>query len=501
MDYVDYILSIDDSLKITAYCNGFKAEGLFKPDKHRIDGFLSKLEDENGVVTNDELEQFGRELADALFVGDIRAHFANTRSSVGDKGLRVRIKAHPKIAYYPWELVNYEGTFLSTSAKFSLVRNVDVSSMGFNRVNLKRPLKILIIAANPHLDPRIGQRLDIDREVTDIENSLRNEIDGGDISFESVLVGTLDNIWDRLRKKNYNVIHFICHGLFDRESGQGYLALEKPNGWMEKLEDRDIASILENQAQLGLVVLNSCKGAVASTSNALGGVALRIVQMGCPSVIAMRYSIRDTVGRFYAREFYKNLISMIPIDENLQAVRRRFLLDARLDPRDFSAPVLFMNGPDGKIFLTHEDKRIEPKWAKTFLSRYFTLILDQGAMGHLATDTNVNTIIEIEGDNLTEMQKKDLLKKFQKQKVALSTIKDDLVFLQQLNNLGAGEDVKNRITGMLDDVEEYLGLYTLHSDDPDDIILKVNKINIGYRNLNENVKQLYDDVISGCIKI
>ena len=127
---------------------------------------------------------------------------------------------------------------------------------------------------------------------------------------------------------------------------------------MVKADHDWISKIFQNQLSLGLLVLNTCQGAKLSTDKAFTGLASELVKMGIPSVIAMRYSISNSVARLFSKEFYRNLMKM-PIDENIQRVRHRLYVDEETDPKDFIMPVLFMHAPDGLIFSPENEQAKE----------------------------------------------------------------------------------------------------------------------------------------------
>ncbi|MDQ3902817.1 MAG: hypothetical protein M3247_04060, partial [Thermoproteota archaeon] len=207
---------------------------------------------------------------------------------------------------------------------------------------------------------------------------------------------------------------------------------------------------------------------------------------------------------FYAREFYEHLLSM-PIDQNIQAVRKLIRNDSRVEPKDFSIPVLFMNGSDGVIFSASDDNRIEPRWANRFLAEYFSLISDEGIMDQLVRDMEhySNKLIEISNNRQKRRkQPKEIPMNLLRQKGTLYKIKQDLKISQKLNDLCPGDQMKIRISTMADDIEEFLKLYEENGgDDFEQLIQRTQKINISHRNLYDNVKRLYYDVINGCIKV
>jgi len=303
---------------------------------------LSKLEDANKPITNEEVKKVGEELAGALFADDIKIHFENNLKELDQKIMRIRIKAGSNVPNYPWELLYYNGEYLSVSQKFSLVRGIPGVS-DRNGIEPEIPLQILIICASPQ-DERTPQ-LDILTEIQSIQTALQDLEDEQVVKIDRIFAATRENISEQLDKKQYNIIHFIGHGLF--YENKGYLALEKKaNKMLDMVSVDEIGNMFSGQHKMALVVLNTCKGAAANTGRAFTGMAQYISEKTyCPAVIAMRYSISDRIANVFAQRFYTN-VQRMAIDANLQSVRSRIWRPEMAD-LNFAKPVLFMNSLDG----------------------------------------------------------------------------------------------------------------------------------------------------------
>jgi hypothetical protein len=344
MDYLDYNLSIGNDLKITASFLATSETDELKLDSEEIRFVINQLEDEKSRGDKNVIKNLGVKLASSLFTQKTKAHFYNVRSKNANKGFRIRLRIEsPEVSNYPWEALYLDNRYMATSVETSLTRffpNGTPAKRSFGK-----PMRIFVIGSNPS---KLGlPAVQVDREIKSIEDSLKEEIDNGVIELDIERIGEIESIMDHLNKEQYNVIHFIGHGVF--EDGVGYLALENSKGGLELADHERVGQIFQNQSSLGLIVLNACQGAKLSTDKAFTGLGSELIKMGVPSVIAMRYSITNQTARLFSKEFYKNLLKM-PIDENLQMVRHRILVDADTDPRDFIIPVLFMNAPDGLIF-------------------------------------------------------------------------------------------------------------------------------------------------------
>jgi hypothetical protein len=349
MDYINYDLTIQDDLTTIAYSNGTSAMGklqLNEQVKRDIEYAVGELDVESSPITESWIEMVGTKLADALFTEEIKSHFYTVKSQDSDKGIRIRLKIEsPQISEYPWEALYENGRYLAVAIETPLTRFIP-NDKPSNR-NFGKPLKILVIGANPSTAglPAIN----VNREIKVIEDSLRGHVNNGTIKLDIERVGTVTNIGNHLNQQEYNIIHFIGHGVF--KDDVGYLALENEgeSSELELADHKKIGQIFQNQRSLGLIVLNACQGAAIGTSKAISGLAPELVKIGIPSVIAMKYSITNQTSILFSREFYSNLPRM-PIDENLQRVRQAILVNTTANPRDFITPILFMRALDGVIF-------------------------------------------------------------------------------------------------------------------------------------------------------
>ena len=339
MEYIDYNLGIGRDLKITASSGSASEKGELKLDRNVLESAMKELEDEKARVGRDSIKNVGIELAKALFTPEIKKHFYTVKSNSANRGIRIRLTIEsPEVSAYPWEALYENNKYMATSVETSLTRFIPDATP--DKRNFDRPLKILVIGSNPS---RLGlTSVQVDREIEIIKGSLEEEIKNDNIMLDTEPLGDVARIMVRLNNEQYNIVHFIGHGVF--EDGTGYLALESDEGGLVLYDQEKISQIFQNQLTLGLVVLNACQGAMTSTSKAFTGLAPELIKMGVPSVIAMKYSISNPTAKLFSEEFYRNLTKM-PIDENIQRVRHRILVDPKASAKDFIIPVLFMKAP------------------------------------------------------------------------------------------------------------------------------------------------------------
>ena len=289
-------------------------------------------------------------------------HHTESKRDSSSKGLnlRYRLKIESgEVARYPWELLVRDEATIGTNIDTPIIRLVPYETP--RKVPRSKPLKILIIGSSPVVNgiPAVN----IGEEIEIINNALKNLVlpppqGRGLISITPEPIGTIPRIREHLKHDQFHIIHFIGHGTFSE--GKGCIALKKEEGGLVEADSEIITGLFQNQKSLALIVLNACKGAKESTSRAYSSLGASLVKAGYPSVIAMRYSIRDDTAKKISKEFYEKLMTM-PVDTNLQDVRNAIFVEGGPDPRDYASPVLFTSSSDGAIFSDDIDDRMDPE--------------------------------------------------------------------------------------------------------------------------------------------
>lgn len=267
------------------------------------------------------------------------------------RGVRMRlIFEKPEIAALPWEFLYEESTntFLANDPKTALSRYIDVPLRKQEIKPASLPLKMLLVISSPSdLDP-----LDSEGEEGLIRKALEKHISSGLIQIDTISKATIDAIYQKMNEKAYNVFHFIGHGVFG--NNKGHIALVDEDGRASLLDDEAFANLFLGRRGLGLVILNSCEGAMTSSGQVFRGMAPRLVQRGIPAVVAMQYTILDSTAKIFAEEFYRSLARGEPVDRAVQSARNLISIKVKLDNRDFATPVLFMRAKDGLILNLQE---------------------------------------------------------------------------------------------------------------------------------------------------
>ncbi len=300
--------------------------------------------------------EIGSELFRTVFQGQVRTLLDKSLGQLErsqDLGLRLKIKLDPadaetgSLADLPWELLCDGETedFFALSRHTSLVRYLDVPRSS-QPIPFTPPLRILAVAASPRSLPP----LNLEEEARRLEDLNR--------SSSGVEVRVLPNasasaVREALSGDTYNVVHFMGHGTFDRASGEGMLAFERPDGSPELVSGRAFATKIRDLRSLGVVVLNACNTAKASHQeggNPFRGVATALVLGGVPAVVAMQRPISDFAAIGFSGAFYRHLARGDSVDVALTEGRQG-IHSAKPETFEWATPVLFLRIPEGNVFV------------------------------------------------------------------------------------------------------------------------------------------------------
>lgn len=120
----------------------------------------------------------------------------------------------------------------------------------------------------------------------------------------------LNTLCERLTAESYPLLHIVCHGRYNPETGETALYLAGDNGlpvtasqWIERLGRMRGARGLPH-----LAFLMTCESASPAAENGFGGLGQRLVrELGMPAVLAMTAPITIATANGLASSFYGRL--------------------------------------------------------------------------------------------------------------------------------------------------------------------------------------------------
>ena len=239
------------------------------------------------------VQEFGQELWQALFSGDVLNRYEASRLAARHEkaGMRIKFRCDdPELAALPWEYLfdPARGDFLTLSTGTPLVRFIPLPST-LPPVAVTSPLRILALAVSPSdLDG-----LDAEQERARLEAALGPVQAKGLVELTWVPGQTWRDFQDAMLDGPWHVFHFIGHGGFDEHRKEGIVAFARPDGKADFKRARSIGLLLGDHEPLRLAVLNACESGRTDVTDVFSSTAGTLVRRGTPAVVAMQYEITD----------------------------------------------------------------------------------------------------------------------------------------------------------------------------------------------------------------
>jgi len=296
----------------------------------------------------------GEVLFHALFSGQPGILLAHSLGSVGERGLRLRLRFQldaddPRLAFLhslPWELLYKADSrdFLGLSRRTPIVRSLEIPRPA-PALPLPSPLRILAVPALPE----DTARLDLDLERRNLQDAWAEH--------RNVQVVLLDKLGitglrQTLLESPFHIVHFMGHGEVDPATGRGLLFFAGAGGARTPVSGEALTTVLKDIRTLRLVFLNACESGRTpdgSEVDPFAGVATALVLGGIPAVVAMQLPVSDAAAIHFSRTFYERLAAGDSLDEAV-AEGRLTLYTEFPETVEWAVPVLFSRIADGRIF-------------------------------------------------------------------------------------------------------------------------------------------------------
>ena len=294
-----------------------------------------------------KMKDVGAVLFEHAITGPVREFYYKCQGQADQqgKGIRWRLSLDSSVDDLPWEFMYLQDEFLALNPRSPVVRYIK----GAARVaplKAEHPLRLLVVIASPSDEIPLDSSAEKERIVAALQPLTRQ----GMIEV-SYLEGpdTWERLLEELLPNRTHILHFIGHGAFDEDMGEGVLVMEDSDGRAMRINSERLRYLVQGKSRLRLVVLNSCSGTEGSDAQPFSSMAAGLVRSGVPAVIAMQFEISDNAARKIAQTFYTSLALNLPVDAALTEARRKIFL-SDIDSLEWATPILYMQVPNGKLF-------------------------------------------------------------------------------------------------------------------------------------------------------
>ena len=338
---------VTSSMRLRANRKGATAFGRIISTHESIKNYTNELK--GALPLDSELTEFGTDLFETLFQGDVRRLYDEARSRIRGRKLDIILTSMiPWIAEKPWEFAfdPVRRSFLATE-EIHLVRNV-LTAIPANMIPpTMGPLKILVVSAQPVS----FDQLSVAEETQVIERGFKPLIDAGLVKIEVLARTTPSQLHKLLSTGKFSIVHFIGHGIFDEQTQEGALVFENGLGGEIILKERSVREIF-CQRGVGLVFLNSCQSGSGGRADFNKGVAQSLVAHGIPALVANQYSVLDSSATAFSKHFYWALAQGMTVGSAACEARIAVNYGIAGEPIDWAVPVVYARDPDMTLAIT-----------------------------------------------------------------------------------------------------------------------------------------------------
>ena len=315
------------------------------------------------------LKEFGGKLYGAVFQDEVRDTLLSSLNQTRKRGvgmrLRLRLTDTPELAELPWEFL-YDprlNRFLAQSRRTPLVRYLDLPDPP-HPLAVAGPLRLLVMIASPNDCPP----LDVEQEWSLLDGALAQQQAEGRVIVER-LPANMSTLRRRLRREEFHVFHFIGHGRYRSDWGDGVVVMEDRDGRSHEVTGEELGGLLNEYDSTRLAVLNACEGARSDASDPFAGMAQSLIQQGLPAVVAMQFEITDDGAIIFAHELYGAIADGYPLEAALAEARGAIRDEG--NPTEWGTPVLYSRAPDGRLFdvaaqgrISDADRSAQVSWQR-----------------------------------------------------------------------------------------------------------------------------------------
>lgn len=320
--------------------------GALSPDELSRSGALP-----GGRASEGQVAAYGQRLYTYLF-GKAKKLQAFLKANPDYRQAHLTLSLHPDVASLwrlPWEYIHDGDDFVCLNGELRLSRLPEDLIM-LSLPPAPSPLRVLFVIAAPEDQ----KALDVERELTVIQDALEDHICAGHLVMDVLDEATLPALQDALRRQPYHVLHYVGHGTYTYKQQRGFLCFEKRSGETELVGAEHLKPVLDSAVGLRMIVAAACQSAQIGVLDAFDSVASGLLQFGVPAVLTAPTSLSDDSAIVLLHTFYGQLaegqplvaslydarLALKEVDDGRPAERRRF---------DWGVPALYLRAQDTRL--------------------------------------------------------------------------------------------------------------------------------------------------------
>lgn len=314
--------------------------------------------------------QLGERLFHALFTSHIQLCWEESARLAYQQRARLRMRLHlhgaPHAVDLPWEYL-YDPRrqeFLALASHAPLVRFVDLKQQ-IVPLTVAPPLRMLVVIANPGGQPLYDEDATWYAFVDKLDHLARGE----KLVLERLMRPTVHELQRRLRRNQYQLLHFIGHGTYDGLAQDFLLLFEDEMGRTRPVNSHHLGALLHDHFPLRLVTVQACATAKPQRQNPYIGVAYQLMRRGVPAAVAIHQPLDETTALTFADSLYRSVAVLAPVDLAVTEARRT-VWDAGQNPA-WGAMALYLRVHESRLFKPEPEKGTRQRPRPPALRRQF----------------------------------------------------------------------------------------------------------------------------------
>lgn len=285
------------------------------------------LTDRDRSWQDEEIRVFGQLLHERLISPDLASWIDRQRAEHPGQTVRLQLSfpvdSHSsRLAALPWEYLctldrgSTDGEFLTLIEGILLSRSVPPGRDSRQPIRTERA-SILPVVGDAHswLGP-------VDFQPVLDEIAAIGDLPGFTM-LDPVIEATATQLEVAVTDTRPDIIHYVGHGRFNKDTATGELALRSPDGDTSWVDENELANrICRADRSPSVVILHACEGGRNDYEFRFTGLAPTLVRRGVHSVIAMQYPVTNETAIEFSTTLYRSLARGAFLDEAVQDARR-----------------------------------------------------------------------------------------------------------------------------------------------------------------------------------